>query len=153
MNDAKIIQAVGQMWQRIGVQTEVDPLPWTSYVAQANKQAFSAFLFGWGTGTAEASDPLIAQNRDVRSGEGLGRVQSRPLLQSGAGQADRAGDRHRGRCGAREDAAAGEEDWRSTMSAMIPLHIQKNIWATRAGLTYVPTVGEDLQLVNVRPAK
>ena len=37
--------------------------------------------------------------------------------------------------------------------AIIPLHIQKNIWATRAGLTYVPTVGEDLHLVNVKPAK
>lgn len=37
--------------------------------------------------------------------------------------------------------------------AIIPLHIQKNIWATRAGLTYVPTVGEDLQLIDVRPAR
>ena len=37
--------------------------------------------------------------------------------------------------------------------AIIPLHIQKNIWATRAGFTYVPTVGEDLQLVNVKPAR
>ena len=37
--------------------------------------------------------------------------------------------------------------------AIIPLHIQKNIWATRAGITYVPTVGEDLRLVDVRPAK
>ena len=84
VNDAKIIQAVGQMWTRIGVQTEVDPLPWTSYVGQANKQAFSAFLFGWGTGTAEASDPLIAQNAHVQSGQGLGRGQSRPLFQPGS---------------------------------------------------------------------
>jgi peptide/nickel transport system substrate-binding protein len=38
-------------------------------------------------------------------------------------------------------------------TAIIPLHIQKNIWATRAGITYVPTVGEDLRLVDVRPAK
>jgi hypothetical protein len=37
--------------------------------------------------------------------------------------------------------------------AIIPLHIQKNIWATRAGLTYVPTVGEDLNLVNVKSAQ
>ena len=37
--------------------------------------------------------------------------------------------------------------------AIIPLHIQKNIWATRAGFTYVPTVGEDLQLVDVKPVK
>lgn len=47
VNDARIIQAIGQMWTRIGVQTEVDPLPWSSFVGQANKQAFSAFLFGW----------------------------------------------------------------------------------------------------------
>ena len=36
--------------------------------------------------------------------------------------------------------------------AIVPLHIQKNIWATRTGFTYVPTVGEDLKLVNVKPA-
>ena len=72
VNDAKIIQAIGQMWTRIGVQTEVDPLPWSSYVGQANKQAFSAFLFGWGTGTAEASDPLIAQNATFDPAKGWG---------------------------------------------------------------------------------
>ena len=72
VNDARIIQAVGQMWTRIGVQTEVDPLPWSSFVGQANKQAFSAFLFGWGTGTAEASDPLIAQNATFNPAKGWG---------------------------------------------------------------------------------
>src|SRR5215469_8628909 len=72
VNDAKIIQAIGQMWTRIGVQTEVDPLPWTSFVGQANKQSFSAFLFGWGTGTAEASDPLIAQNATFNPSKGWG---------------------------------------------------------------------------------
>ena len=72
VNDAKIIQAIGQMWTRIGVQTEVDPLPWSSYVGQANKQSFSAFLFGWGTGTAEASDALIAQNATFDPAKGWG---------------------------------------------------------------------------------
>ena len=72
VNDAKIIQAVGQMWTRIGVQTEVDPLPWSSYVGPANKQAFSAFLFSSGTFTAEASDALIAQNATFDASKGRG---------------------------------------------------------------------------------
>ena len=39
----------------------------------AGRQAgFSAFLFGWGTGTAEASDPLIAQNATFNPAKGWG---------------------------------------------------------------------------------
>lgn len=151
VNDARIIQAVGQMWQRIGVQTEVDPLPWTAYVAQANKQAFSAFLFGWGTATAEASDPLIAQLATYDPAKGWGASNrgrySNPALDKLIGEA----------LGTADDAAREKLLQQATKLAMndvglIPLHIQKNIWATRAAFTYVPTVGEDLQLVNVKPA-
>ncbi|HEX3399350.1 MAG TPA: ABC transporter substrate-binding protein [Acetobacteraceae bacterium] len=152
VNDAKIIQAVGQMWTRIGVQTEVDPLPWTSFVGQANKQAFSAFLFGWGTGTAEASDPLIAQNATFNPTKGWGAANrgrySNPdvdkLIEQALGTADDA---------AREKVLQQAQKVVFDDTALIPLHIQKNIWATRTGLTYVPTVGEDLHLVDVRPAK
>ena len=152
VNDAKIIQAVGQMWTRIGVPTEVDPLPWASYVGQANKQAFSAFLFGWGTGTAEASDPLIAQNATFDPSKGHGASNrgrySNPALDKLIEQALGTADD-----GAREKLLQQAQDLVFNDVALIPLHIQKNIWATRAGLTYVPTVGEDLRLVNVRPAK
>jgi peptide/nickel transport system substrate-binding protein len=152
VNDAKIIQAVGQMWTRIGVQTEVDPLPWTSFVGQANKQSFSAFLFGWGTGTAEASDPLIAQNGTFNPAKGWGAANrgrySNPeadkLIEQALTTADNA---------AREKVLQQAQRVVFEDVALIPLHIQKNIWATRAGLSYVPTVGEDLHLVNVKPAK
>jgi peptide/nickel transport system substrate-binding protein len=152
VNDAKIIQAIGQMWTRAGVQTEVDPLPWTSYVGQANKQAFSAFLFGWGTGTAEASDPLIAQNATFNPAKGWGAANrgrySNPdldkLIEQALGTADD---------GAREKLLQQAQHVALDDVAIIPLHIQKNIWATRAGLVYVPTVGEDLHLLDVRPAK
>ncbi len=152
VNDAKIIQAIGQMWQRIGVQTEVDPLPWTSYVAQANKQAFSAFLFGWGTATAEASDPLIAQTATWDPAKGWGASNrgrySNPALDKLIEQAVGTGDDI-----AREKLLQQAMTMAMNDVAVIPLHIQKNIWATRANLTYVPTVGEDLRLTDVRPAK
>jgi peptide/nickel transport system substrate-binding protein len=152
VNDAKIIQAVGQMWTRVGVQTEVDPLPWASYAGQANKQAFSAFLFGWGTGTAEASDPLIAQNATFNPAKGWGasnrgrysNLELDKLIDEALGTADDA---------AREKILQQAQKLAFDDVAIIPLHIQKNIWATRAGITYVPTVGEDLRLVNVKPAK
>lgn len=152
VNDAKIIQAVGQMWSRIGIQTEVDPMPWTSYIAQANKQAFSAFLVGWGTGTAEASDPLIAQNATFDRDKGRGASNrgrySNPevdkLIDEALGTADDA---------AREKILQQAQRIVFKDVALIPLHIQKNIWATRAGLTYTPTVGEDLRLIQVKPAK
>jgi len=152
VNDAKIIQAVGQMWTRVGVQTEVDPLPWASYVGQANKQAFSAFLFGWGTGTAEASDPLIAQNASFDPAKGWGA--------SNRGRyANPALDKVITEALATTDDAAREKLLQQAQRiafddvAIIPLHIQKNIWATRAGLSYVPTIGEDLILVNVKPTQ
>ena len=152
VNDAKIIQAVGQMWTRIGVQTEVDPMPWSSYVGQANKQAFSAFLFGWGTGTAEASDALIAQNATFDPAKGWGAANrgrySNPALDKLIGEALGTADD-----AAREKILQQAQQMAFDDVAIIPLHIQKNIWATRAGFTYVPTVGEDLRLVDVKPAK
>jgi peptide/nickel transport system substrate-binding protein len=150
VNDARIIQAVGQMWERVGVRTEVDPMPWTTYVSQANKQAFSAFLFGWGTATAEASDVLIAQLATWDPAKGWGAANrgrySNPALDKLITQA----------LGTADDAAREKILQQATKLAMddvglIPLHIQKNIWATRAGLTYVPTVGENIDLRNVKP--
>ena len=152
VNDAKIIQAIGQMWQRIGVQTEVDPLPWSSYVGQAGKQAFSAFLFGWGTGTAEASDPLIAQVATFTPAKGWGASNrgrySNPEVDKLIGEALTTADDP-----AREKLLQQATKLAMQDVAIIPLHIQKNEWATRAGITYVPTVGEELWLVNVKPAK
>jgi peptide/nickel transport system substrate-binding protein len=152
VNDAKIIQAIGQMWTRIGVQTEVDPLPWSSYVGQANKQAFSAFLFGWGTGTAEASDPLIAQNATFNPTKGWGasnrgryaNAELDKLIEQAVATADDT---------AREKLLQQAQRLAFDDVAIIPLHIQKNIWATRTGFSYVPTVGETLQLIDVKPVK
>jgi peptide/nickel transport system substrate-binding protein len=152
VNDAKIIQAIGQMWERIGVHTTVEALPWSSYVARAAKQEFSAFLFGWGTGTAEASDPLIAQIATWDPAKGWGASNrgrySNPaidkLIGDALGTADDA---------AREKILIQAEKLTFDDAAIIPLHIQKNIWASSAKLTYVPSVGEAPRLLDLQPAK
>jgi peptide/nickel transport system substrate-binding protein len=37
--------------------------------------------------------------------------------------------------------------------AIIPLHVQKNIWATSAKLTYVPSIDETPRMFDVKPAQ
>ena len=67
LNDAKITQALGQMFVRIGVDTKVETLPRAVFGTRGNEFGFSVGLFGWGTDTGEAASPLKAliQTRDA----------------------------------------------------------------------------------------
>ncbi len=95
LNDARIAQAIGQMWSRIGVKTSVEALPWTSFVAHANKQDYSAFLGGWASATGRGVQPAPVAGRELEPGQGLRHHQSRPLLQPGARRRARPGARDR----------------------------------------------------------
>jgi len=152
VNDAKIIQAVAQMWQRIGVQTTVEGLPWSNYVARAGKLEFSIFLFGWGVSSGEGLNPLRAQLATWNPQRGLGTANrgrySNPevdkLIDQGMETMDDA---------AREKVI--QNAMRAAMAdvPVAQLHLQKNIWATRKGLTYEARVDEETQAMTVRPAK
>jgi peptide/nickel transport system substrate-binding protein len=150
VNDAKIIQAVGQMWQRIGVQTTVEALPWNTYVARAGKQEFPAFLLGWGSSTAEGTNPLRAQIATWNPDRGMGTANrgryANPAIDGLIDQALATMDD-----GAREKLI--QQAMREAMSdvPVIMLHLQKNIWATRKGLTYEPRVDEETRATAVHP--
>ena len=148
VNDGKIIQSIGQMWSRIGVQTTVDAITWTNYISRANKQDFSAYLLAWGF--TEATNPLRALLYTFSPAKGWGATNrgrySNPQFD---GLIDRLMTT--------ADATAREqltiEATRLAMAdvAMIPLHLQKNIWAMRAGLSYVPRADEDTRVMDLRP--
>jgi len=151
VNDAKIIQAVGQMWQRIGVQTTVEAMPWSTFVARAGKQEFSAFLLGWGVSSGEGTNPLRAQLATWNPQRGLGTANrgrySNPAL-------DALIDKAMGTM----DDEARETIVRQAMTMamqdvpVVMLHLQKNIWATRKDLTYEPRVDDETQAMAVKPA-
>jgi len=152
VNDAKIIQAVGQMWQRIGVQTTVNALPWASFVSRAGKQEFSAFLLGWGTATAEGTNPLRAQIATWNPARGMGTANrgrySNPAVDALIDQALTTMD------DAKREMII-EDATRKAMAdvPVIMLHLQKNIWATRKGLVYEPRVDEETQAMGVKVAE
>ncbi len=152
VNDAKIIQAVGQMWTRIGVQTKVEAEPWTSYIGRAGKQEFPAFLLGWGTSTGEASNPLRALIATYDPKKGLGTVNrgrySNPAVDAVIEQAVVTADDHEREQLLRQATRMAMED-----VALIPLHQQKNIWAMRKGLTYTARADEENRVFDIHPEK
>ena len=152
VNDAKIIQAVGQMWTRIGVQTSVEPLTWPAFIGRANKQEFSAFLLAWGTSSGEASNPLRALIHTPDKARGWGSANrphySNPAIDALIVKAMSTGDD-----GAREKILQQATRMAMEDVAFIPLHIQKNIWGMKPGLTYVARVDEETHAMDLRPVK
>lgn len=152
VNDAKIIQAVAQMWQRIGVQTTVDAMPWNTFIARAGKQEFSIFLLGWGVGSGEGLNPLRAQLATWNPSRGLGTANrgrySNPAVDALIDQAMGTMDD-----GAREKLIQNAMKLAMDDVPVIQLHLQKNIWATRKGLVYEPRVDEATLAMGVHEAK
>jgi peptide/nickel transport system substrate-binding protein len=151
LNDAKIVQAIGQMWSRIGVQTQVDATPWSSFVGHANKQEFAAFLLGWGSSTGESSNGLrsLIATYDAKRGRGaVNRARySNPALDALLDQALATVDDT-----AREKLLMQGVKMAMDDVAIIPLHQQKSIWATRADLTFVPRADEETHIFDLHPA-
>eukprot|EP01037_Dinobryon_pediforme_P009341 gene9341-9422_t len=152
LNDAQIVQAIGQMWTRIGVVTSVQTETWTSYIAHAARQDFSAFLLSWDSATGEASNPLrlVVATFDAAKGRGaINRERySNPTLDVLIDRAMVTTDDT-----AREKLLIEGITMAMEDVAVVPLHQQKNTWASRAGLTYVPRVDEHTSVTDLRPAR
>ncbi len=151
-NDAKTAQAVAQMWSRIGVRTEVEALPWSSFSARSNRQEFAIRLTGWGSVTGEASYALVnimgTFDREKRTGASNAGRYSNPDL-----------DALTARAAATIDDKAREQLLREAVKmamddvAIIPLFQLVNIWAVKRGLAYEARMDERTLAMSVRPAK
>jgi peptide/nickel transport system substrate-binding protein len=135
INDAKIVQAVAQMFSRIGVETRAEVMPWATYASRNPRGEFSAFLAAWGVNTGETSNPLKAICATYDRGAGMGA--------SNAGRYSNAGldrllqealrtmeDAPRNALLAEASRIAFED------VAIIPLHHEVSVWAARRGITY-----------------
>ena len=152
VNDAKIAQALAQMWTRIGVKTEVVAMPSATFFPQATELKFSVLLAGWSTGTGEASSSLKALLMTYNREKGFGTA-NRGRYSNGKVDA------------LTEDALMTVDDvkreaylQRATELAIgdtgiIPLHFQVSVWATRDGVSYVPRVDEETLAHRFAPRK
>ena len=71
-NDAKIAEAIVQMYQRIGVKAQLEVLPQAVVAPRAQKGELAMFLFAWGTSSGDGGNFLINGLRSFDSGLKVG---------------------------------------------------------------------------------
>lgn len=150
INDARIAQAIGGMWTRIGVRTSVEAQTWAIFVNRAGRAEYSSHLIGWGSnpdgshpmrniiGTVDPQRGWGASNRGRYSNARLDAMLAESLTELDEGRRERM---------LIEIQRMAAED-----VAVIPLHIQTNIWAMRRNLQHSARVDELTRAQDVRPA-
>jgi peptide/nickel transport system substrate-binding protein len=138
-NDVKIIEALAQMFTRVGVDTTIETVPPGPFFTRASTGAngqpeFSVMLLGWSPSTGENSGALRPQlatfDRDKGTGTANRGRYSNPALDALVDEALKTvDDTKRAEILARATALAIED------TAWIPLHYQINTWAARKGLS------------------
>ncbi len=156
-NDVKVLEAVAQMFTRIGVETTIEAVPPAPYFTRASTGAngqpeFSFMLVGWSPSTGENSGALRPQlatfNRDKGAGTANRGRYSNPALDAMIEEAlTIVDDDKRGALLARATVLAVED------TAWIPLHYQINTWALRKGLALMPRSDELTMASGIAPAK
>lgn len=137
-NDTKIIEAVAQMFTRLGIETEIETMPASNFFTRASTGAkgepeFSFMLLGWGATTGESSGPLrsLMGTFDKAKGSGSanrGRYSNRALdakLDEAIGTVDDA---------KRAALLATASEIAFNDFAIIPSHYQTNVWASKKGI-------------------
>jgi peptide/nickel transport system substrate-binding protein len=135
VNDSKIVQAVAQMFTRIGIETQAEVMPWSVYSSKGDSNDFSVFLSSWGVNTGETSNPLsaIIATFDSKAGMGVanGSRYSNATVDAKLKQALRTmDDAARNKLLAECCSIAFHEN------AILPLHHEVSVWAARKDLTY-----------------
>lgn len=150
VNDSRVVQAVAQMWSRIGVRTSVDVAPYASFIARASQQEFSAFLVSWGSSTGEPSAGLRSVLATFDRERGMGAVNrsrySNPQFDETLQTALRELDDEKRERLLQQAMQIAVDD-----AAVIVTHLQKNTWAMRRGLTHRARMDERSRAQDVRP--
>ena len=125
-------------------------VPLATLIARASKFECGAYLLGWSNSGGEPSTALraILGSRDDASGRGLsnyGRY-ANPKVDALTDEGLRSLDDRKREALMQEAMGLCMHD-----VAIIPLHLQKSVWATRRGLVYEPRIDEQTLAVSVKP--
>jgi peptide/nickel transport system substrate-binding protein len=152
VNDRQICQAVGQMLARVGIETRVEAITFSTYATRASRQEFSAFFFGWGVDTAEPSSPLngVLASFDRALGRGAANRSrySNPRLDALLTEGLATLDDSR-----REAILADATRMAIADVALVPLHHSRVAWASRRDIAVTPRADEWTLAMSAKPAR
>ncbi len=150
INDVRVIQAIAQYFQRIGVRAEVDAIPSTTFFPRRGRAEFSVAMGGWAAGAEETLLFFRAWmiSREPTKGLGMSNYGAwsnaafdRPAIASLSTMDDAA------RIGLMQEAG------RIALAEMpvIPVHFESGVWAFRAGLKFAGRVDQTTPAMEIRP--
>ncbi len=151
INDQKLVEAIAQMWTRIGVKTTVEVMPAAMFFPRAVRADFSIRLTGWASDTGEASSNLTELVASSNPDKGRGAVfmpdkYANPKVDTIIEQALATIDTEK-----RESLYREAERLAMPDLPIIPIHHQVNIWAVRKGLTFHPRMQERTLAWDLEP--
>ncbi|HEY8613546.1 MAG TPA: ABC transporter substrate-binding protein, partial [Roseomonas sp.] len=149
-NDARLTQAVAQMWTRIGVRAAVNAMPYSAFVPRRARFEFPIQMAAWGSSTGEASNYLI----------NIAGTNDRQRLMGPANHwrhSDRTLDDLTARANATMDDSRREALLRDAVARYaeqvpyIQLLQLTNTWALKRGLQHEPRMDERTVAMGIRP--
>ncbi|MGL4441899.1 MAG: ABC transporter substrate-binding protein, partial [Bosea sp. (in: a-proteobacteria)] len=145
-NDTKIIEAVAQMFTRLGIDTDLETIPPANFFTRASTGAngepeFSFILVGWGAGTGETSGSLLAllgtfDRAKGSGGANRGRYSNKAMDDVLTEALRTVDDTKRATLLARASELAMND------LGIIPSHYQTNVWASKKGIKVTPRADE-----------
>ncbi|MBN9422631.1 MAG: ABC transporter substrate-binding protein [Bosea sp.] len=145
-------QAIAQFWTRIGVETQVEVVPFSVYSGAANKNEYAMSMIGWGNGTGEGTYAMTAILATVDPAKGLGASNwgrySNPKLDEALAKAGAEFDDARREAIIKDAVKVVMDD-----VGIMPLYHYKNIWASRPDLKVVPWHSDRTVAMQVSKAK
>ncbi|MGE0224199.1 MAG: ABC transporter substrate-binding protein [Acetobacteraceae bacterium] len=151
VNDSKLVEAIAQMWTRIGVKTAVDTMPAATFFSRAVRAEFSVRLTGWASDTGEASSNLTEMLASSNPAKGRGAVfdparYANPEVDAIIEQSLATIDLEQ-----REALYRKAELMALPEYPVIPLHHQVNVFALRKGLVFNMRMQEGIRAWDVQP--
>jgi peptide/nickel transport system substrate-binding protein len=151
LNDGATLQAVAQMFSRIGVEASVEAQPWVAFRPLISSHSFSVALFGWASGTGEPGLSLNALlgTQDAALGRGVpnGGRYSNARFDALVGQASETLD-----TAARAALLAQATELAMADVALIPLFYPVVSWGARNSIHFDGHANEYTVAMRARPA-
>jgi len=154
VNDARVLQAVGAMFTRVGVETRVETMPRNLYFSRANvrRMEFSLSLIGWGSaGEGESGYGLATLLHSREPERGLGGINNggyaNPVFDAAVQDALSRFELEPRRHALQRAMRIAMED-----VAVIPLYVQHSAIAVRRGIEYRVRDDEKTLAMQARPA-
>ena len=152
INDANIVQAIAQMYSRIGIDAKVETMPSAVYFTRATKLEFGYMVLGWGTESGEQGSAMRSLLATFDQAKGMGVTNrgrySNPAFDKVLSDALVTMDDKK-----REAMIQQAAEMVMADVGLIPLHYEVSTWATTKGFKYIARTDQNTLASSLKPLK